>query len=63
MLRLGSRVRYRGQIAMIVARTMTQEPTYDLRLADDSLVRYVPATDFDAIESAAEGSPSDIRRL
>lgn len=58
MLRLGSRVIYRGQTAMIVARTMTQEPTYDLRLPDGSLVRYVPASGFEPLEEP----PADLRR-
>lgn len=41
MLSLGKKVRLKGQAGMVIARTLSGEPTYDVRLADGSLVRYI----------------------
>ena len=49
MLRLGTRVRHRGREGMVIARTVCGTPSYDLRLADGSVVKYAAATDCEVV--------------
>lgn len=45
MIALGTTVLYRGRPALVVARTMAGAPTYDLRLEDGAVVKYVEEAD------------------
>lgn len=51
MLRLGTRVRMAGQDGLVVARTLAGAPTYDLRLADGRVVKYVDEADFEVVDA------------
>ncbi|MBK3774853.1 hypothetical protein JJL56_00040 [Azospirillum sp. YIM DDC1] len=51
MLRLGTKVRHHGQDAMVIARTLGGHPSYDLRLADGSIVKYAREADCEAMPS------------
>lgn len=53
MIRLGTKIWYRGRTAMVVARTLAGNPTYDIRFADGGVVKYVPASDFEVVASEA----------
>lgn len=62
MLRLGTRVRFAGQDALVVARTLAGEPTYDIRLADGRLIKYAAESDLEPIEGdGSEPSPAATR--
>lgn len=53
MVRLGTPVRWSGHEGRVIARTMSGEPFYDLRLADGRIVHYVREADLaPAIERA-----------
>ncbi|KAA0684302.1 hypothetical protein [Roseomonas genomospecies 6] len=45
MLRLGTKVRHHGRDAMVIARTLGGHPSYDLRLADGTIVKYASEAD------------------
>ncbi|CAO3453129.1 hypothetical protein [Azospirillum argentinense] len=62
MLRLGTRVRFAGQEALVVARTLAGEPTYDIRLADGRLIKYAAASDLEPIEGDGSEPPSSPAR-
>ncbi|GAA4258735.1 hypothetical protein GBZ26_11090 [Azospirillum formosense] len=57
MLRLGTRVRFAGQDALVVARTLAGEPTYDIRLADGRLIKYAAESDLEPIEGDGSELP------
>ncbi|AWJ91578.1 hypothetical protein Sp245p_17230 (plasmid) [Azospirillum baldaniorum] len=57
MLRLGTRVRFAGQEALVVARTLAGEPTYDIRLADGRLIKYAAESDLEPIEGDGSAPP------
>lgn len=62
MLRLGTRVRFAGQDALVVARTLAGEPTYDIRLADGRLIKYAAESDLEAIEEdGSDPPPASVR--
>lgn len=58
MLRLGTRVRFAGQDALVVARTLAGEPTYDIRLADGRLIKYAAECDLELIEGEESQPPA-----
>lgn len=62
MLRLGTWVKYAGQDALVVARTLASEPTYDIRLADGRLVKYAAGSDLELIEGDVSHSPATSAR-
>lgn len=47
MLRLGTAVRLNGRDGMVVARTLTKDPYYDVRLDDGTVVKYVKEADLE----------------
>ena len=51
MLRLGTRVRIDGHNALIVARTLSGSPKYDLRLGDGRVIKYASEADFESIDT------------
>ncbi|ALJ37717.1 hypothetical protein D9623_19435 [Azospirillum brasilense] len=51
MLRLGTKVRHHGQDAMVIARTLGGHSSYDLRLADGSIVKYAQEADCETMLS------------
>ena len=62
MLRLGTRVRLKGQNALIVARTFGSVPTYDVGFADGRIVKCAAEADlvvdgvagtYDGLENAS----------
>ncbi|WP_207457495.1 hypothetical protein [Azospirillum sp. SYSU D00513] len=54
MLRLGTKVRIDGLNALIVARTLTAAPKYDLRLSDGRIIKYASEADFESMETAEQ---------
>ncbi|WP_449227856.1 hypothetical protein [Azospirillum argentinense] len=50
-------MRFAGQEALVVARTLAGEPTYDIRLADGRLIKYAAASDLEPIEEDGPDSP------
>ncbi|MDQ2102549.1 hypothetical protein [Azospirillum isscasi] len=55
-------MRYAGQDALVVARTLAGEPTYDIRLADGRLIKYAAESDLEPIEGGgAEPSATSAR--
>ncbi len=49
MLKLGVKIRYQGRPGMVVARTLDVEPTYDLRLQDGTVVKYLLPAQFEVV--------------
>jgi len=58
MLRLGTKVRFDGQDAMVVARTLAGVPRYDLRLDDGQLVKYALEADLEVVSADAIMAPT-----
>lgn len=58
MLRLGTKVRHHGRDAMVIARTLGGHPSYDLRLADGSIVKYAQEADCEAMLSESGFRPA-----
>lgn len=58
MLRLGTKVRFGGQDAMVVARTLAGIPRYDLRLDDGHLVKYALEADLEVVSTDGIMAPT-----
>ncbi|MGY0833111.1 hypothetical protein [Azospirillum argentinense] len=50
-------MRFAGQEALVVARTLAGEPTYDIRLADGRLIKYAAESDLEPIEGDGSEAP------
>ncbi|WP_343207280.1 hypothetical protein [Azospirillum formosense] len=50
-------MRFAGQDALVVARTLAGEPTYDIRLADGRLIKYAAESDLEPIEGDGSELP------
>ncbi|WP_454017760.1 hypothetical protein [Azospirillum sp. Marseille-Q6669] len=50
-------MRFAGQEALVVARTLAGEPTYDIRLADGRLIKYAAESDLEPIEGDGSAPP------
>ncbi|WP_247890112.1 hypothetical protein [Azospirillum brasilense] len=55
-------MRFAGQDALVVARTLAGEPTYDIRLADGRLIKYAAESDLEPIgEDGSDPPPASVR--
>ncbi|MDW7551765.1 MULTISPECIES: hypothetical protein [Azospirillum] len=55
-------MRFAGQEALVVARTLAGEPTYDIRLADGRLIKYAAESDLEPIEGdGPDSAPASAR--
>jgi len=58
MLPLGIRVRIEGQEALIVARTLSGVPRYDVRLANGQLLKYAFESELEVINAGDALAPA-----
>ena len=57
MYRLGSRVRVRGKEGVLIGRLLLANPSYDVRMADGTLLKYIPEAEIEPVpEPAARAS-------
>ncbi len=53
MYRLGSRVRVRGKEGVLIGRLLLANPSYDVRMADGTLLKYIPEAEIEPVQEPA----------
>ncbi|HYE49773.1 MAG TPA: hypothetical protein VEB20_09300 [Azospirillaceae bacterium] len=61
MYRLGCKVRVRGQEGTLIGRVLLGNPSYDVRLNDGTLVKYVPERDLEPVPDQQNGHQQNSR--